>query len=92
MKQRHTRIFYILILSLFMLFVTGCNRHPEVDENKDIVLSIISINDFHGQLEETSDGAGAARIANFSRKSPSKSIRKKSLYFSHNFIFPIFVH
>lgn len=65
MKNRHFKIFYILLVSLFIVFVTSCRKQPVNNQKEDITLSIISINDFHGQLEETSSGAGAARIASF---------------------------
>lgn len=65
MKKRQFNLSILLIFIFLLLFVTGCRKNPGDTEDEDIVLSILSINDFHGQLEETEDGAGAARIAGF---------------------------
>lgn len=65
MKNKYFKVYSLLILIFVMMFVTGCRGTGGTEEPEDIVLSILSINDFHGQLEETEDGAGAARIAGF---------------------------
>lgn len=65
MKNKNIKFSSIVILILLLLFVSGCRKDPGEDIKEDIQLTILSINDFHGQLEETEDGAGAARIASY---------------------------
>lgn len=63
MKNIKRRLISIIVFILLILCISSCKK-PE--ESKEIQLSIISINDFHGQLEEQTDGsAGAARIGSF---------------------------
>lgn len=65
MKNKQIKFYIILVLVLVLSFVTGCRKDPEDKVPEDILLTILSVNDFHGQLEETEEGAGAARIASF---------------------------
>lgn len=65
MKNKYIKFYSLIILIFIMMLVTGCRNTTGTEEPEDIVLSILSINDFHGQLEETENGAGAARIAQF---------------------------
>ena len=66
MKNRHFKLFGILIFSMLLVFTTSCKKNnPEDEITQDIVLSILSVNDFHGQLEEVDGASGAARIAGF---------------------------
>ena len=66
MKNRHFKLFGILIFTMLLVFTTSCKKNnPEDEIPQDIVLSILSVNDFHGQLEEVDGASGAARIAGF---------------------------
>lgn len=65
MKNKFFKIFSLTILVFIISFVTSCKKEEQPVEDADIILNILSINDFHGQLEETDDSAGAVRIANF---------------------------
>lgn len=56
-------IFLLIIFICFSFILSSCNR--PTSKLEDIKLSILSINDFHGQLEEDDGQAGAARIAQF---------------------------
>lgn len=63
MKKYYFRFkkYIIIVILIFISFLTSCKKNL----NKDYEITILSINDFHGQLESTSDGCGAARIAKF---------------------------
>ena len=62
MKKKNLSKYLILIVFSLILLLAGCKKPVA---NNDFELTILSINDFHGQLESTDNGAGAARIAEF---------------------------
>ncbi len=66
MKKTTKRIFilFLLIFATFSLVACNKDKNPVVINSK-VELTILSINDFHGQLEEKDGSAGAARIAEF---------------------------
>lgn len=56
------KVFNILIITLLVVFITSCDLI--VKNNKPIEnLTIITVNDFHGALEEDGSKYGAARLA-----------------------------
>lgn len=66
MKNKHLKLCGIIIFSFLLVFTNSCKKpKPEEEVPQDIILSILSINDFHGQLEEVDGATGAARIAGF---------------------------
>lgn len=66
MKYKLFKRISLFVLVLLVTFLFGCTNNTEQQpENKQIKLSIVSINDFHGQLEEVDGASGAARIAKF---------------------------
>ena len=74
--KRHIKTLSSLIILLFVfVFITGCfgKNDPAIETPKEIELSILSINDFHGQLEENDGEAGAARIATFINKTRNEN-------------------
>lgn len=65
MKKRFIRKYFIVFIAIFISLLASCKKPAQ---NKDFEITILSINDFHGQLESTDNGAGAARIASFIEK------------------------
>lgn len=65
MRNKFIKCFKLFILAIFIFIVASCNKTNDPETTEDIKLSILSINDFHGQLEEVDGTAGAARIAKF---------------------------
>ncbi len=66
MKYKLIRRISLFLLVFFITFLYGCTNNTQNEpENKQVKLSIVSINDFHGQLEEVEGASGAARIAKF---------------------------
>lgn len=66
MKIKRINKILTLVLIGLLVVLTGCKKDYSSVENPEFIeLTIMSINDFHGQLEENDDKAGAARIATF---------------------------
>ena len=60
------RIFNILFIFIILFTIIGCKDDDIINTPEVVVeeLTIISVNDFHGALEQNSDGRyGAARLA-----------------------------
>ena len=66
MNKNIKKFFTLLLIFTFIFTLASCKKDQIPPEpNTLIELSILSINDFHGQLEEKDSEAGAARIAEF---------------------------
>lgn len=68
MRKGLFKKYLVLVFVVILSLLVGCKKPAE---NKDFEITILSINDFHGQLESTTDGTGAARIAEFVEKQRS---------------------
>ena len=53
------KFFYLCIITCFLLFVSSCETTNKLVSE----LTIISVNDFHGALDESDGKYGVARLA-----------------------------